>query len=259
MDCNQPGSSARGILQARILEWVTISFSRGSSWPRDGTLCLLPGQVDSLPLHQLENPYILHYWKWKNDADTGAGAQKRRSNFPNIFPLSPQSLPRKEAGIGLLWGDKWASVSSEPPAMGLVSWGLGSAHLAETWLLPAPCIVLPDSICNVSLEMNSGVPRTGSTEGLPDLTHEKKLYCSQTPSWTVFHKKALVPFSWLCANEEVGWNLWTLPNAWHSTLETFFETDEKQKKWSWVCTDVPCDSITFSFLVRNKGIFSGRE
>ena len=100
--------------------------------------------------------------------------------------------------------------------------------------------------------MNSGVPRTGSTEGLPDLTHEKKLYCSQTPSWTVFHKKALVPFSWLCANEEVGWNLWTLPNAWHSTLETFFETDEKQKKWSWVCTDVPCDSITFSFLVRNK-------
>ena len=26
-----------GILQARILEWVAISFSRGSSWPRDGT------------------------------------------------------------------------------------------------------------------------------------------------------------------------------------------------------------------------------
>ena len=30
-----PGSSVHGILQARILEWVTISFSRGSSRPRD--------------------------------------------------------------------------------------------------------------------------------------------------------------------------------------------------------------------------------
>ena len=32
-----PGSSAHGISQARILEWVAISFSRGSSWPRDQT------------------------------------------------------------------------------------------------------------------------------------------------------------------------------------------------------------------------------
>ena len=37
MDCNLPGSSIHGILQARILEWVAISFSRGSSWPRDWT------------------------------------------------------------------------------------------------------------------------------------------------------------------------------------------------------------------------------
>ena len=37
MDCNLPGSSVHGILQARILEWVAISFSRGSSWPRDWT------------------------------------------------------------------------------------------------------------------------------------------------------------------------------------------------------------------------------
>ena len=36
MDCIPPGSSVYGIL-ARILEWVVISFSRGSSWPRDRT------------------------------------------------------------------------------------------------------------------------------------------------------------------------------------------------------------------------------
>ena len=37
MDCSLPGSSIHGILQARILEWVAISFSRGSSQPRDRT------------------------------------------------------------------------------------------------------------------------------------------------------------------------------------------------------------------------------
>ena len=37
MDCSPPGSCLHGILQARILEWVAIPFSRGSSWPRDRT------------------------------------------------------------------------------------------------------------------------------------------------------------------------------------------------------------------------------
>ena len=37
MDCSLPGSSVYGILQARILEWIAISFSRGSSQPRDRT------------------------------------------------------------------------------------------------------------------------------------------------------------------------------------------------------------------------------
>ena len=37
MDCSPPGSSVLEIFQARILEWVAISFSRGSSQPRDRT------------------------------------------------------------------------------------------------------------------------------------------------------------------------------------------------------------------------------
>ena len=37
MDYSPPGSSVHGILQARVPEWVAISFSRGSSWPRDQT------------------------------------------------------------------------------------------------------------------------------------------------------------------------------------------------------------------------------
>ena len=45
MDCSLPGSSVHGILQARILEWVAIPFSRGSSWPRDwAKVCHLAGR-----------------------------------------------------------------------------------------------------------------------------------------------------------------------------------------------------------------------
>ena len=42
MDCSLPGSSVNGIFLARILQWVAISYSRGSSWPRDwmGISCI---------------------------------------------------------------------------------------------------------------------------------------------------------------------------------------------------------------------------
>ena len=40
MDCSLPSSSVHGILQARILEWVATSFSRGFSQPRNWTLYL---------------------------------------------------------------------------------------------------------------------------------------------------------------------------------------------------------------------------
>ena len=49
IDCSPPGSSVHGILQPRILEWVTISFSWGSSWPRDWTQvsCIVSLQANS--------------------------------------------------------------------------------------------------------------------------------------------------------------------------------------------------------------------
>ena len=44
MDYSPPGSSVRGIFQARIVEWVAISSSRGSSQHRDGThVSCVPG------------------------------------------------------------------------------------------------------------------------------------------------------------------------------------------------------------------------
>ena len=52
MDCIPLGSSVPGILQARILEWVTVPFSRGSSQPRSPALQAnsLPAELGKLPL-----------------------------------------------------------------------------------------------------------------------------------------------------------------------------------------------------------------
>ena len=53
LDCGPPGSSVYGILRARILEWVAISFSRRSSQPRDWTHIswhLLHWPMGSLPV-----------------------------------------------------------------------------------------------------------------------------------------------------------------------------------------------------------------
>ena len=57
MNCSPLGSSFHGIFQARILEWVAITLSRGSSWPRDWTWVscivgrfLLPSEPATLPL-----------------------------------------------------------------------------------------------------------------------------------------------------------------------------------------------------------------
>ena len=51
MDCSLPGSSVHGFPQARVLEWVAISSSRGSSRPRDRThvSCIAGGFFNSEP------------------------------------------------------------------------------------------------------------------------------------------------------------------------------------------------------------------
>ena len=52
MDCSLPGPSVHGISQARILEWVTIFFSRGSSQSRDGTCISYISYIDRRILYR---------------------------------------------------------------------------------------------------------------------------------------------------------------------------------------------------------------
>ena len=53
MDCSPPDSSAHGILQARLLEEIAVSFSRGSPWSRDWTRVSCISCVGRRVLYQL--------------------------------------------------------------------------------------------------------------------------------------------------------------------------------------------------------------
>ena len=79
MGCSLPGSSVHGFLQARILKWVAISSSWGSSWPRDQTRVSCIGMQVLYLLATWEALYIINnakqncfvyysdsfqYWSW---------------------------------------------------------------------------------------------------------------------------------------------------------------------------------------------------
>ena len=70
VDCSWPGSSVHGILQARILEWVAISFSRESSQPRDQTLvscmagrCFILWATREFPVNFTSNLMLTLVWQ----------------------------------------------------------------------------------------------------------------------------------------------------------------------------------------------------
>ena len=65
MDCSPPGSSVQGISQARILEWVAVSFCSGSSQPRDRThiSCIAGGFFTAEPPGSPTNCYSLIWRK----------------------------------------------------------------------------------------------------------------------------------------------------------------------------------------------------
>ena len=86
VDCNLLGFSVHGILQARILEWVAISFSRWSSQPRDQTqvshiggrrfnLWATREANESISTHQSYGFSSSHVWIWELDHKKGWAAK----------------------------------------------------------------------------------------------------------------------------------------------------------------------------------------
>ena len=61
MDCSLPGSSVRGVSQARILDWVAISFSGGVFWPRGQThMSSIAGWFFTTEIPGMHGSFLLH-------------------------------------------------------------------------------------------------------------------------------------------------------------------------------------------------------
>ena len=107
VDCSLPGFSVHGILQARILEWVTFSFSRGSSQPRDtsadvGPLGeLLRGPFGLKPLEKLSQSHtfittLSHHQQvgWPSQAASSHADPSLQTPFlPSSRPCGEQIAP----------------------------------------------------------------------------------------------------------------------------------------------------------------------
>ena len=82
MDCGLPGFSVHGIFQARVLEWVAISFSRGSSLTQGSNPGLPHLQVDALPS---KPPGKSEYIMWNAGLDEArAGSKTAGRNINNL-------------------------------------------------------------------------------------------------------------------------------------------------------------------------------
>ena len=85
MDYSPPGSSIHGILQARILEWVVVPSSRGSSQPRDGTQVFCIGK------------WILYHWAtWE-----AYGSQRFPLTLPRSFKIVPSLNSQLSPGCAM--------------------------------------------------------------------------------------------------------------------------------------------------------------
>ena len=93
MDYSPPGSSVHRISQARILEWVTTSFSRGSSQPKKLNPHLLYWHADCLPMSHQGSP-TNKLWFLPKSLSSASLIMKSITNLWRLSPrLSTVSLP----------------------------------------------------------------------------------------------------------------------------------------------------------------------
>ena len=134
MDCSPPSSSVRGISQARILEWVAISFSKRSSWPRDQTHISCIGQQILLPLSHLGS---LEEEKKNHWASTPYPLKARRVclHALAVSTIATAHLGGAEAGGIFAWEILWTEEPGELQSMESQSvrhdWVTEHAHLQQ--------------------------------------------------------------------------------------------------------------------------------
>ena len=108
MDCSLPGSTVHRVSQARILEWVVISFSGGFSWPKDWTYVSYIDRQNFLSLSHQGS--LICQWKLKKKKRQSKAGEKQivLSNYKNckIRVLGiPEGENRKEQKRYFIWNN----------------------------------------------------------------------------------------------------------------------------------------------------------
>ena len=215
MDCSPPGSFIHGISQARILEWAAISFSRGSSQPRDRT-----------PISCIDKQ-ILYHWA------TGKAPLHRMRGKENA-QVSPQ---RADAQASPRPAPPWctpccvvlSSVSEEawklapPTLLGWPRWGWELEKVPGLFFVLQP--QLPTAVCpaadNIRVAASHQLHACGRKEHREP---RSKIFINQDQrpktegAWPGHHpreeplQEKAVPRSGAQVSKTL-WTLWT-PQAW---------------------------------------------
>ena len=118
VDCSPPGSSVHGILQARALEWVAVSCTRGSSRPKDdspsslaspctGKQILFPTEPPGKPLIHLQMEiHQCQKTKLGRESNEGGGGQEEAGKSVQVESLWVENVSRElnGGGIEIIWG-----------------------------------------------------------------------------------------------------------------------------------------------------------
>ena len=198
MDCSLPGSSVHGIFQARVLEWVVISFSRGS-FPTQGSKPGLPQYWQTLyRLSHQGSPYYLETSLKERDR---AVLYLDQSHPVPIGPSLRNTTPKvKKCFIGEDWKYssslvlrvrvKWFSEGQDPlPQL-----------QALTFLGPGlPCRLLSSTLPSYPLHVISSAPPTAPPPlHLGDFPSCCSLYLkSVCPTFPLSNLYSVLEHSWL--------------------------------------------------------------
>ena len=130
LDCSPPGSSVSGILQARILEWVAISFSRGSSQPRDQThvSCTVGGFFTSVPPGKPLRVQVVYTWLLDELLDKAIWKVALLTEPEQIHKVLGTAIVQMEKSSLLSLNQQVRGCSLFPPAGSASFWPRALSH-----------------------------------------------------------------------------------------------------------------------------------
>ena len=148
MDCSLPGSYVHGLFQARTLEWVAISFSRGSSRPRDQTpvTCITNGLLHCRQiLYWLSHQESLKRINWIHTHNPVHPSMLSHFSHVQLFETLWNVAHQAPLSMGFPRQEYWSGLTCPPledlPDPGIKPVSLTSPSLADRFFMTSNQLV----------------------------------------------------------------------------------------------------------------------